>query len=218
MFTIAGNVVPFVQDVEYHTCDKNGATFSILDHDIEVTIPPGAIPDGVVAHIEMCVAMYGPFIFPKNHQQVSPVLWFCIKEDIDLLLPIVFTVPHIISDVTHVPLSFAKANHLHISYDPKFFFFKPVTNVNSSFVFKSGYGQLSTRHPCLFCIQAKTSKDLALEKGFCLHTLIEKVDSSTYRILLLCTYFLKTCFEVWQVLLFCAIYSLLCISVLGFAR
>ena len=183
------------------TCDKDGADFLMCD--IKVTIPRGAIPDGVTAHLEMGVAMYGPFKFPENHQQVSPILRFCIKEDIELLLPIVFTVPHIIKDITRVKLSFAKANHLEFNYDPVFdrrmFSFKTVNDSKSGFTSpydKSGYGHLSTKHSCFLCIQAETRKDLALEKGYCLHTLIEKVDSSTYRILLICTYFLQTCFEV----------------------
>ena len=101
--------IPFLGSITTHTCDKHGVELSVSD--VLVSIPPGAIPDGVLAHIEMGVALYGPFVFAENHQQVSPILWFCIQEDIDLLLPITYTLPHIIVDINHVQLSFAKANH-----------------------------------------------------------------------------------------------------------
>ena len=53
------------------TCDKHGTTISM--NDIKVTIPPGAVPEGVVLNIEMGVALYGPFMFSGNNQQVSPI-------------------------------------------------------------------------------------------------------------------------------------------------
>lgn len=199
-------MTPFIGEIHVHTCDHHGAILSL--HDITVTIPPGAIPVGVTEHIEMGVALYGPFKFPANHQPVSPILWFCLQEDIELLLPITFRLPHVITDTGRVKLNFVKINHLDYVYDSAtkrdFFTFEAVSDSKSSFINptekSAGYGYLSTKHRCFFCISAenegKMTKNLALEKGYCLHILAEKIDSSSCRILLVCTYFLKTCLEV----------------------
>ena len=176
-------------------CNQQGAELSI--DDITVTIPPGAIPDGVTAHIEMGVALYGPFKLPDNHQPVSPILWFCIKGDIELLLPLEYKMPHVITD-TCAKLTFAKADHrtsggfifelLNLS-NSKFTPSKPLMN-------EHGYGSLSTKHCCYLCIIDKIEKDQALKKGYCLHTLIKKKDDSCYEVVVLCTYYLRTCSKV----------------------
>ena len=188
--------VPFVEEISSYTCDDRGATLSI--HDITVTIPPGAIPDEVTAHIEMGVALYGPFKFPDNCQPVSPILWFCIQEDIELLLPLTFRLPHVIADLSQANITFAKTNHITYQDSAKrdVFTFERVSNGELDFAKESGYGILSSKHCCFLCLNAEITKDLALEKGYCLHILIENRSPASYRILLIFTYFLKTCFEV----------------------
>lgn len=200
LFTITGplHAVPFT-DIGFHTCDERGATLSI--DDIEVTIPPRAIPCGVTVHLVMGVALYGPFNFSENHQPVSPILWFCILEDIELLLPIKFKLPHVVADISRVQLSFAKTNHLEYDSARKeeLFSFKTFSGGESNFTNpteKSGYGYLSTKHLCFLCIEANTNLDLTLEKCYCLHILIEENDLKYYRTVLVCTYFLETCFKV----------------------
>ena len=162
---------------------------------ITVTIPFGAIPEGITAHIEMGVALYLPFKLPENYQLVSPILWFCIKDDIKLLLPIEYKLPHVITDISRGKLTFAKAGHT----DNPVFELLQHDNVNftpsNPRLRKYGYGNLSIKHCCYLCIGA-ISKDVALESGYCLHTLIKKETDSQYQILLLCTYFLETCLDV----------------------
>lgn len=195
--------VPFVKFIDSLTCDQRGRILSI--HDIEVSIPPGAIPDGVTAHIEMGVALYGPFKFPDNHQPVSPILWFCIRENIELLLPLKFKLPHMITDIDDINLTFAKANHLKCTSKGEFLFQTLSSNSEQSTFTNASknepaYGWLSMNHSCYLCIQANSEKyrDLASKRGYCLHILIEKqeYDSSCNRILLVCTYLLKTCLKV----------------------
>ena len=191
--------VPFIEEISSHTCDHRGATLSI--HDITVTIPPGAIPDEVTAHIEMGVTLYGPFKFPDNHQQVSPILWFCVQKDVKFLLPLTFRLPHVLADTSQANITFAKAGHLTYQDTMKrnMFTFEPVHNRESDFTKESGYGYLSSKHCCFLCLSAENNitKDLALQKGYCLHILIEKRSPAYYRILLVFTYFLSTCFEVY---------------------
>ena len=196
-FTVSLQGIPFVEEISSYTCDHHGATLSI--HDITVTIPP-AIPDEVTAHIEMGVALYGPFKFPDNCQPMSPILWFCIQEDIELLLPLTFRLPHVIADISRANVTFAKTNHFTYQDSAKrdMFTFEPVHSAESDFTRESGYGYLSSKHCCFLCLNAENNitKDLALRKGYCLHILIENRSPASYRILLVFTYFLKTCFEV----------------------
>ena len=179
--------------IKTYTCDQLGD--ELTADDITVTIPPGAIPEGATVHIEMGVALYVPFQFPDNHQPVSPILWFCIKEDMEPLLPVTYKLPHMITDISRVKLTFAKAGHTD---NPNF---ELLHHNNANFTPSNphtneyGYGVLSTKHCCYLCIGAYTQGQ-ALKSGYCLHTLIKKEDDSHYQILLLCTYFLKTCFEV----------------------
>ena len=50
-----------MQDIpSIFTCDEHGTTISMKD--IRVTIPPGAVPEGVVVNIEVNVTLYGSFI------------------------------------------------------------------------------------------------------------------------------------------------------------
>ena len=170
--------------------------------DIAVTIPAGAIPPGVTAHIELGVTLYGPFVFPKDYQPVSPIIWLCIKEKIKLSLPIVVRLPHMIEDVNMVRLSFAKANHEY-GYDSvqnkEVYFFEHLTDGESTFTNPTedcGKGILCIDHCCLYCSVAKISPILARSKGYCLHTLIESKSPSQCRIVHVCTFFLRQCFKV----------------------
>ncbi len=186
--------VPFVNGIREYTCDKDGGTLS--HDDIEVTIPPGAIPDGMTAHIQMGVALHGPFEFSDGYQQVSPILWFWIKEDIELLLPLEFKVPHVLTDVTGIELTFSKADHKNYTLcanKNRVFSFQPMTETITT---DCGYGILSAKHCCYLCILAKIEKNILMRRGFCLHTLIEKNPPHSHRIIHLCTYFINTCLIV----------------------
>lgn len=193
--------VPFIEEISSYTCDHHGAMLSI--HDITVTIPPGAIPHEVTAHIELGLALYGPFKFPDNCQPVSPILWFCIQEDIELLLPLTFRLPHVIADLSQASITFAKSSHHTYQDSTKrdIFTFEPVYDGESDFKKEAGYGYLSSKHSCFLCLNAENiTAEIALQKGYCLHILTENKSPNSYRILLVFTYFLKTCFEVKTVL------------------
>lgn len=182
-------------------CDEHGIIIEM--DDISVTIPPGAIPSKTTAHIELGVALCGPFVFPDKYQPVSPIIWLCFQEDIEIRLPIMINLPHMVTDIDKVDLKFAKASHLEYSYnatkEKEVYHFKHLQDERSFFTNlsdESGYGILHVKHCCLYCIEAKTSRDLALKLGYCLHTLIKCRDPSHYQIVLVCTFFLRSCFRV----------------------
>lgn len=144
---LTGSRAPAMGSYTTINCDQYGAELSI--DDIMVTILPGTIPDGVTAPIEMGVLLHGPFKFPDNHQPVSPILWFCIQEDIELLLPVEYKIPHVITD-NCTKLTFVKADHRN----SKELIFGILKNSHSKFtpsqplVDEYGYGNLSTKHRC----------------------------------------------------------------------
>ena len=171
-----------------------------------------AIPQGVTAHVEMGVALYGPFSFADGCQPVSPILWFCTQEGIELKLPMTVKLPHTVMEEQGIKLVFAKTKHFKDSSD-KFLFKK----IHSKIEKGHRCGTLTTKHHCFLCIQAEaktnicsyllrlfgltgglgfSQKELLLRKGFCLHILIKKEDLFTYQIVVVCTYFLETCFRV----------------------
>ncbi len=183
-----------------HKCDVRGSSLRV--DDIEVTIPPGAIPPGETVHVEMGVALYGPFSFAENYHQVSPVLWFCTQENVDFLLPVKFKLPHVFMDRIGVKLSFAKAYHSP-SQKGAFSFTEENSDTPSMFVFgEKPYGILTSKHCCFLCIKDEVDsnsvklKDLCTQRGYCLHILVKKKDAFTYKIVVTCTYFLQTCIRV----------------------
>ena len=174
----ANNVasVPYDGLVEVFKFDSSGGEYYNADHSITIQIPEGAIPPGTLAHLELAVALYGPFHFPSGSCPVSPILWLCIQEDISLRKPINVTLPHFLTDLNDhdiecLGINFAKADHEQHSTD-KFgvnrFSFK---ELSATFVAtmegSQGYGVLSTDHCCYLCITSRLSNpissDLALK-------------------------------------------------------
>ena len=77
------------------TCDYKGLKHTIEGHDITLMVPEGAISKEMEIHIEVAVAMYGPFKFSGNVKPISPILWLCILEkNVMLSKPIVVRIPH----------------------------------------------------------------------------------------------------------------------------
>ena len=62
-------------------CDHTGLDYTVEEHDITLRIPEGAVTVGETIHLEIGVAMYGPFNFPENSIPVSPIVWLCIQEE-----------------------------------------------------------------------------------------------------------------------------------------
>ena len=75
--------VPFV-DAHVIECDSNVQEYTIIDHDVTIRIPPGAISGEVKVWLEAAVMMYGPFQFDSNMQAISLILWLCLLEELSL--------------------------------------------------------------------------------------------------------------------------------------
>ena len=205
--------VPFLSQVEVLTCDSSGCEYYNSDHGITLRIPDDAIPPGMVIHLEVAVALYGPIQFPDGSCPISPILWLCFQENVELRKPIDIILPHFLTDAKNVGIRFAKADHKQYATDESgknHYVFEPL---ETSFIAykerNQNYGILSTQHCCYLCIisnDPQISPDLALKAGYYLWC-IEKPSSYSLTsrardILHLCaTFCLPTCREVsvqWQ--------------------
>ena len=130
--------VPFLHH-QMLECDCAGREYTNVDHDITLRIPEGAVAEGEKIHLEVGVAMYGPFTFPDNTQPISPILWLCIlEEDAQLKKPFQIVLSHYLTGLSkerieHHHVRFAKANHndyTFIDAQMSYEFHQCVTNLN----------------------------------------------------------------------------------------
>ena len=171
-------------------------------------IPDGAIPPGMVIHLEVAVALYGPFQFPDGSCPISPILWLCIQENVDLRKPIDIILPHFLTDIKKCGIRFAKADHKQYATDEcgqNRYIFEPLETAFIAYKERNqNYGILSTQHCCYLCIISENpqiSPEFALKAGYYLWC-IEKPSSHSLTsrardTLRLCvTFCLPTCREV----------------------
>ena len=188
--------------------DNQCLEYTIEDHDITLRIPEKSIPDGEKVHIQIGVAAYGPFIFPKNTQPISPIVWLCILEKgIELQKPFQLVLPHYLTGLTIERISyhqvkFVKAIRNDFTSDEqrglyKFDFCDPDPLFASTG--DKSYGVLESTHCCFYCLEAEETPELANDASYCL-TRIERplsVQPQKTEVYFIATYFLKThCIQV----------------------
>lgn len=163
----------------------------------------------MIAHLEVAVALYGPFWFSNESCPISPILWLCIQENITLLKPIEIILPHFLSDldekdIQNFGVHFAKADHKQYIIDVsgrKYYTFKPL---ETAFIaYKEGsqnYGILSTWHCCFLCIKynhPRISPAIALKAEYLLWCIEEHLPQHGRDTLHFCiTFCNKTCVQV----------------------
>ena len=198
-----GLEIPFL----YHKtlqCDSRGLEYAIKDHDITLRIPKGAIPAGEKVHVEVAVAMHGPFEFSTNAQPISPILWLCFKEKHELDKRFQVILPHFLTGLTrekaeYHQVFFAKANHTeHSTTDgQKKYQFVPIHDepILASSGQKS-FGVLLTNHCCFLCLQANYTADLVVDTEYCLARIESFIEQRKSEIDFSVVYCLDTCLEV----------------------
>ena len=98
-------------------CNHSGLKYTFDDHDITLKIPKGAVAKGQTIHMEFDVALYGHFVFSKNTQPISPIVWLCLlEEEARLSKPFQLILPHFLTRLTqkelhHHQVGFVKAAH-----------------------------------------------------------------------------------------------------------
>ena len=192
-----------VHFIDYHIleCDSSGRKYTNEDHDIMLTIPEGAVPEGKKVHFEVGVAMYGPFIFPGNTQPISPVLWLCIhEEDVKLKKPFEIILPHYLSGLTeeriqYHQVNFAKASHSigsQMNYKFQNCEAKPLFTCSGH----KSFGVLASEHCCFYCLKANVSHKLAMDAGYCIVRIESCITPQRNDIYFCASYFLRTCYCV----------------------
>ena len=195
--------VPFLHHIVLE-CDYHGLEYTNKDHDISLKIPKGVVPVNERIHLEIAVAMYGPFKFPENTQPISPIIWLCFEEKVVLNNQFQVIFPHFLLGLTkekakYHQITFAKANHRdcfivdgQISYS-----FQPHdTDSNFASSGSRSFAVLSTNHCCFYCLQANQTKELAMDAGYCLTRIECFLVQQRSEVYFLAGYCLNTCLRV----------------------
>ena len=193
--------VPFLYS-HLLTCDNNGIEFTIGEHDITLRVPKGAICVGETIHLEIGVAMYGPFNFVET-RPISPVIWLCIREEAKLQKPLQIILPHFLPGLTNensqlYDVGFAKAAHHNYSSEAEqvtYNFSKCETKTYFASNGSRHYGIFQTKHCCFYCLEAKYTPELAKSADYYLAQ-IESSSNPKYEIHYCAIYFLDTCVRV----------------------
>ena len=72
--------------------------YSSEEHNFSISIPRAALKKRTPIEIQVGLAIHGPFTFPENSRNVSPILWLCSIPDTKFRKPIHVTLPHCIAD------------------------------------------------------------------------------------------------------------------------
>ena len=187
-------------------CGHDATKYTIEEHDITLRIPQGAVTKGEKFHVEIGVAMYGPFAFSENFRPISPILWLCVmkRDTVTLRKDFQIILPHFLTGLTTERLhchrvGFAKAHHSQkyvctSKSDQIVYGFKACKS-QTFFATSEGksYGVMHSDHCCFYCLQAKQSPDVARNAGYCLAR-IESLPSK--EIFFVASFFLKSCIMV----------------------
>ena len=198
--------VPFL-DHRMLECDCNGREYTNVDHDITLRIPEGAVAEGEKVHFEVGMAMYGPFIFPENTQPISPILWLCLlEEDAQLKKPFQIILPHYLTGLSkeriqHHQVGFAKVNHNDYTFVDNQMSYKFQNSITDPQILHASsgyrnYGVLVSKHCCFYCLQAKETRELAMDAGYCLVRIESSLSPQRNEIYFSAIFFLDTCLRV----------------------
>lgn len=197
--------IPFIHH-HLMECDHNGLEYTVEEHDITLRIPEGAVAKGETIHLEIGVAMYGPFNFPENGAPISPIIWLCIQEETALLMkPFQLILPHFLTGLNRDRLNyhqigFVKANHSSYSiaedkqmmYDFNMCDAKPLFASSG----QKSYGVLKSTHCCFYCLKANQTRKLANDIGYCLARIERSLSPRKNEVYFAAVYLLKTCVRV----------------------
>ena len=193
--------IPFLGPVTVVTCDHRGRQFKNEEHDITVTIPEGAIPEGLVVHFELAVAIIGPFNFSGSRRPISPILWMCPQETFEFQKPFTITLPHFLTEAKPEDLenvAFSKATEYCYYTNPDgehLYDFKTHPDADKPHFFSEdgvNYGSFQTSHCCLYCLENKKwTRDDMLKAGYFLH-----VVNAPQAVYFCVTFYLSSCSKV----------------------
>ena len=177
-------------------CTHDGRYYYDKANDFSLEIPEGAIPEGESITIDIGVALYGPFQYPKGLKPVSPVFWLCVRDRkfFCFLKPVTVTIPHFLDLENHDVIKSLGLNFLKGDHELRL---QKLQKVEGQLLVEplKTFGVLQTTHFCCLCIAGNISQSLVAREVFCLsavipHTYISSQPSYAYFFV---TYMLPTC-------------------------
>ena len=201
-------IVSFIDPPEVVMFNSTGGVYRNLLHGIKLIVPEGAVRDGKFLHLQVGLALYGPFVWPKNSSIVSPIVGLCMvqpgNEVIELQKPVEIRIPHYSEVQDYQNLTFLKANHssdiVTIDGKPKFslkpFQIQETNGERIHFEPGSAFGTLHTKHFCYLCIAKKYTQNCTEEANFCLMGAMPDPPRKSFELYFCVSYMLDTCMEV----------------------
>ena len=210
--------VPFQDHVTVIEFDASGGEYKNIDHDITLSIPTGAVPQGEILHMEVAAALYGPFDFSNGKRPISPILWLCPQENVVLLKPVSIVLPHILvnltqEDITKFRIQVAKTDHrdyVTTTEGKRKYVFRPCSAaMELKLSQERDYVAIKTDHFCFMCLEMnklentspEVAHQMAMKMGYYLHC-VESLQppylvSPPREIIHFCvSFFLETCRKV----------------------
>ena len=183
-------------------CDCNGKVYVNENHDITLRIPKGAVAEGKRVHLEIAVALYGPFEFSKTTRPISPILWLCLLEEDELLTKSYQVIlPHYIKDnACGYNIGFVKASHNNYAFSSSgkmsYKFQECEGQVELISMGDQNYGVLETSHFCYLCMEAENIPNITMDMNYCLTRVESYISPPRQEIYFCASYFLPTCLQV----------------------
>ena len=198
--------VPLLGPVTVFACGYHGCQFHSVEHDITVTIPKGAIPEGLIVHFELAVSLQGPFKFHDNTRPISPILWLCPQEEFEFQKPFKVILPHTLINFSKEDedcCTIKKATEYDSKQGHNLFDFEADSDVcvEKPRFFSKGVKQFvefEAQHCCHYCLAKREWKrEQLLDCGYHLHIIKSKRE-----VIYSVTYYLGSCKLVRILLLF----------------
>lgn len=168
--------LPFLDKVNVIEVSSTGQTHVYSDYGVTIVIPDNAVPQNMTVHLEISVKLYGPFVYLKNKVPISPVLWICFQEAVELQRPLTIYLSHFLNLNSASELSgniiIGKATH---KLDERSQFVFEQLNVPVELSSSLSCGVFQTNHCCFLCLQAgKKIVESPLSIAYCM-SIIEEV-------------------------------------------
>ena len=161
------NNIPFSQ-LEGFSVDHNGKRYRIETMGVMIEIPKGAIEEGLTVNIKVGIAMHGPFSYPTDMHPISPILFLCPQEKVQLLQPIKIVLPHFIDYSMQDDPGMILLKAYHDYHKDGKYHFKPLNSKtnksNAISLFKEkryNYCRLSLDHFCFICVGKEVDEQTA---------------------------------------------------------
>ena len=204
----------FLQPVEVVSLTHEGNVIMNDKEGISIHVPNGAIPVGRRLPIEIGSAMHGRLSFPEGFHPVSPILWICPQEQVDILKPFKITLPHTVKYEKGVTeLFFLKACHNEDlplatqSTEWTGFTFEEMAHHEGT-EFNNVYGSVYTKRFCCICIADNVQRPT--KKRYLLHrTQPLQRNTLEFTVDYCITFDLPNCIEVSRIVWYIVCYRFL---------